>query len=618
MLANRHIIWIVVFITVCAGGCSSSARAEPRYTTANPVAQDEFDRARELFQSGRATDAEQGFSSFIIAHPEDSLRPAAELYLGRIAEAEGNHDEAAAWLELAAASNDQELAAAARRELGASLLGAGQAERALAILEPLAGRLDGQAAADLYETLAGAASAANDPSRQIRFLDAWCRYGGRPACAAARPRVDECVGQLDEETLNRLHDELPRRGRGWGSTTARLGILAAGRGDIATAVERLEELEEANLAEGSTAGALRSAIEQLERIDWTAIGALLPLTGRARLVGEQMRSGLELAAGGDDPLRLVVRDTAGGPDSVVLAIDELVESERVAAIVGPVDSSNAEIAARRAQELGVPLLSLTIRPGVTGAGRWILRAFQTNEADVRALVTQGRNGLGHRRFAVLHPDNGYGRVLRDLVEREVVEQGGIFEVALSYSPGQTSFVPLCQELAQHDFDALVIPAPSRTIALIAPALASSGLWSIEPNGSPPEEGRPVQLLLPSIAFSEQLVRQTGRYLQGTLFANVLWTGDPADEVSRFVQTYRDDQGAVPTGWVSQAHDAAQIIRAARATAPAHTREGLLESLHALESATTVGSFTGFEPNGEPRTPLRLLRLEGNEFVRVEQ
>ncbi len=621
MYVSRYLLWITfIAVSVFGGGCSSSARAEPRYTSEDPVAQEEFDLARAQYQQGEAEQAEQLFSNFIIAHPEDPLRPAAELHLGRIAADQGDHDEAAIWLERAAASTDETLSTRARHELGLCLLAAGNAERALAVLEPLAGRLDGREAAELYGALAQVAEALEDTPRRIRFLDAQCRYGGREACASTQEQIAGIIATLDEAVLTQIHESLPHNGDGWAAATGRLGVLAIDRGDGDRARALLEQLARDGADQSPAGEALSAAIEQMERVDWSAVGVLLPLTGRARLVGEQMRAGAELAATTEeDPIRLLVHDSTaasaneGGINGM---IDELVATERVSAIIGPVDGTNAQAAAQRAQELGVPLLSLSIRPELPDQGRWVFRAFQSNEADVHALLTYSYQRLGNRTFAILHPEGNYGRVLRELVELEVEALGGSVEVVRTFSSSQTSFVEVCQELADHTFDALIIPTRSRTLALIAPALATVGLWSTPPERAHPEDGRAIQLLLPSTTFSPTLIRQTGRYLQGAVFTTPLWVGDPDDDVARFVEEYQESQGAAPTPYASQAYDAIQILRAARSSAIGRSREALLDALNGLTEATTIGRFEGFDDSGEPRAPFRLLILDGENFRRA--
>ena len=608
------LVALAMALSVC--GCTSAARAEPAYVARDAAAQEDFDRARAAWTAGRPEEAERGFSAFVATHREDPLRHGAELHLGRIAASRGRHDEAVTWLELAALSTDPTLSTTARRELGTSLLALGRPGRALEVLEPLTGRLDGAEAATLYGTLAEAARAAGDGARALRYLDARHRFERDGAARLLlEGQITATAAALEPDALEALHGALPRTGAGWAAATGRLAELVLALGDETRARALLRALEAAGAATSPTAAALRATLDEVARVDWSAIGVLIPGSGRARLVGEQVLEGLELAtearAGAGGRVRLVVRDTEGA--DVARLVDELAGSARVAAIVGPVDTASATAAARRAQELGVPLLALTIEPGVTGAGDHVLRPFHTNEAEVEALVDEAI-GRGLRSFAVLAPDHGYGRTMRRLFEAAVVRAGGRLVASRTYPPGTTSFVEVCRELSPASFEALFLPDSSRAATLVAPALAAAGLFA-QPAGrrDVPSGTRPVQLLLPAAAFDESLVRRAGRYLQGALVATPFWAGDTSPEVSGFVERFVAARGRPPSSWASQGHDAVRILEAARARTSTRTRRALLEALLRLEGAETAGPFAGFLPSGEPRTPVRLLTVEGDGF-----
>jgi ABC-type branched-subunit amino acid transport system substrate-binding protein len=618
VMRHRVLLFMVQPLLVWSWGCSSSAQAEPRFASADPAVQDDFDHARALFEEQRLEEAGQRFSSLVIHHREDPLRPGAELYLGRIALRQERYEDAVVWFERAAEADDEALSTTARRELGQALVGAGDPQRAIAVMEPMAGTLDGRDAAQLYRTLAQAADAAQDSERRLRYLDAAHRFGGRDDREQVASQIRALVNELERDEMDRLVRSLPHNGLGWAAVAARLGAMAAAQGEAERARALMSQLEEAGAE--AEAAPLRAALEAMERIDWSAVGVLLPLSGRARLIGEQMRAGIELAAAEetDEPLRLVIRDSASPPEGGIEAlVTELVESERVSAIIGPVDAERAEAAARRAQELGVPLLALSIRPDLPVAGSWVLRAFQSNQAEVRALLEYAMTRRGIQTFAVLYPENGYGRVLRQLVEREVAALGGQVVVTEGYQPSITSFVNHCQRLADHQFEALFIPDGSRAVSLIGPSLASVGLWSRGPASAAPPHGRGIQMLLPSAAFSPGLMGQAARYLQGATFALPFWPEDPEPTAARFVEAYRTSQGTTPTAYASQAHDALQILRAARAEVRQQNRASLLEALLEVRSAQTVGRFEGFDEVGEPRAPLRLIELEGDAFRRLE-
>src|SRR5690606_5060117 len=239
--------------------------------------------------------------------------------------------------------------------------------------------------------------------------------------------------------------------------------------------------------------------------DPRAIGAILPLTGPGREVGQRAMRGLAVASGAPsvgpaapDAPQLVVRDDGGDPERAARAVEDLVSVHRVIAIVGPLEGDTAEAAARRAQELGVPLLTLVPDPRVVEAGEMVFRLFASPQDEATALVLAAR-ARGARRFAVLRPSHRYGERMSAAFAEAVRAAGGELVHSATYDASATSFGDVVRRLSAARFDALFVPDSAAKLALIAPALAAGGLWSTPAGASPPRGGRAISLLAPSVA-----------------------------------------------------------------------------------------------------------------------
>jgi branched-chain amino acid transport system substrate-binding protein len=121
------------------------------------------------------------------------------------------------------------------------------------------------------------------------------------------------------------------------------------------------------------------------------VGCLLPLTGPFAIYGEEVLNGIQLGAGmfdeseQDPALELVIRDTKGEPEDAVSGLEDLVINEKVMAIIGPLSSRTAVAVAKRAQELGVPIIALTQREGITKEGEMVFRNFLMPSQEVNRL-----------------------------------------------------------------------------------------------------------------------------------------------------------------------------------------------------------------------------------------
>jgi len=81
------------------------------------------------------------------------------------------------------------------------------------------------------------------------------------------------------------------------------------------------------------------------------IGCILPLSGEDRVYGMRSLHGIELAIHafepnyGGMPIKLVIRDSKSSPSEAKAAVEDLVDAERVMAIIGPLLSVTSEAAA---------------------------------------------------------------------------------------------------------------------------------------------------------------------------------------------------------------------------------------------------------------------------------
>ncbi len=105
---------------------------------------------------------------------------------------------------------------------------------------------------------------------------------------------------------------------------------------------------------------------------------------------------------------LVIRDSKGDPLEAEKAVEELVTKEKVIAIIGPLLTITVDKAARKAQQLKVPLLTLSQKEPLYGKGEFVFQNSLTPSDQIQALVTYAIKELELRTFAVFYPNSPYG------------------------------------------------------------------------------------------------------------------------------------------------------------------------------------------------------------------
>lgn len=619
----RAVAFALALAFTLAAGCPKKPEETtlPLVTTDDPVAEAAVEEARERAASGDAPGARAAYEGFLREHADDPLVPIARLELGQLLLAEGRYEEARAQFEPVAEHEDESVAERGSFYLGVAMHLLGESAAAIARLEPMVGRtVDPRETALLLQTLGAAAERTGDRIAAVEAYDTLLSEAvPEDDKHQARERLSAVIGGLEAQEAYVLFGRLSREGETWPLVTRRAAQEAFAAGDLGRVSELIHALEEADVTLDEELRAMALRAGRTGRVHPQAIGAILPLSGRGREVGQNALHGLMIAAGiplqgppGRTTPRLHFRDSGGDPDRARAAVDDLATLHQVVAIVGPVSGEAAVAAAERAEELGVPLLSLAPDGRLVERGDHVFRIFSGPTEEAQALVRAAR-ARGATRFASLHPAHGYGRAMTRALREAVEASGATWAGAVAYEPSATSFGEPIDQLKALSFDALLVPDAGRRIALVAPALAAKGLWS----GPAPEGGRTIQLLLPSPGLDQALVRNAGRYVQGALFASQFHAESATDEGAAFVAAFRDRFGEAPDAYAAAAFDGFRLVaRAVAATSRGEEvdRDRVTRWLAQSSGFDTVGSSGGLGPGRGPARLPRVLELQGAELA----
>ena len=421
--------------------------ALPLVTTDDAAAEAEMQMARDAFEQGRSDEARRRFRGFLERYPSDPLTIVAQLGLGQLALADGDLDEATARFATVSAHPDELMARRGRLYAGVTLQVRGEDSAALAALRPFVGQtIDPSETSLLLRTIAAASRALGARDEALVALDQLIRSPVPEADKEeAREAVDDLVVAATSEEIQAAATELPVEGYAWPLVAKRAVTEAFEAGDLGRVRSLVAALEERNVPLDEELRDLALRAERNQETDPYAIGALLPLSGRGREVGQLALQGLLLAAGtpatgtpARDQTRVVFRDTAGDAARAREAVDELVSLHRVIAIVGPLSGPTAEAAAHRARELSVPLISLS--PVETSPDAGAYRMLPSPRVEATALAERVIRS-GARNIAILHPESAYGQAMRIAFAAAVEAAGGAVAGTVSYPPDATSFGP---------------------------------------------------------------------------------------------------------------------------------------------------------------------------------
>lgn len=419
--------------------------------------------------------------------------------------------------------------------------------------------------------------------------------------------------------------------------------------------KELVERERGSRVSEQAAALLRRA-DAREKVDVRAIGVAVPLSGDFQAYGQKALQAILLAAnvfGPDDPsarVRIAVRDSGGDPAKAAQAVEQLFAEEGIIGIVGPLLSNETEAAGPRAQALGVPLVTLAQKKGLTDAGPYVFRNSMTAATQARAIADHAFTALGAKRFAIMYPQNAYGEELAFLFWDEITARGGEVVGIEHYEPKENdftdevellvgrseSFIPARRDeweklrrIAREeqartgkkpkdlslapivDFDALFVPDDYKRVGQLLPFFALADV----PIGGYTARNvnvRPVVPLGTSGWNNPELIERGGRYVDGARFVDAFYPESPKPEVKAFVERFVGVYLRVPDILDALAYDTTGAM-VDRMRAGANGREKLRDALDGMKGYKGVTGLTGFDKDRDASRELTILVVADKEI-----
>jgi ABC-type branched-subunit amino acid transport system substrate-binding protein len=554
-------------------------------TTGNATARSRFQDAKAKFLRDGSEGAE--FAQIVQDFPQDPIVPWAELYAGMAALKDHKYADADAHLAKAAESNaDAGLSTRARMFLGITKNYEGDAATARKLLAGTDKAIENDDERTEWLAAAAYATAAGDkPLSALPIFDQLYDRVSPAERAVILARVEDVVAGADPNALGRVYDELAdRKGPSIAVVGSRLILVKEQTGDAQGAAKLRTDIAPVRAAVGlpATITAAQAGGAGTTGGNPGLIGAVIPLGSKTQSrVAEAAVAGLGLAAGAPTGKGVAAIETRKAVDQTeaAAAVDDLA-SKNVVAIIGPIDGSSVDAAAARAGDHQVPLISLATAPEQRATGAFVFHVRHAAEARARTLA-QRALARGIKTFAVLAPENGYGKAVGAAFTKEIEKGGGKVVTTVTYAKGTKSFAAQAAQLGT-SWTAVFVPDQADVLGLIAPALAATGNLA-RPMPFPKKVigGRPILLLSTAEDLNDQYLVNAGRHSEGALLAPGFYPDDGDPKLKPFVDSYKAAYGHPPAATDAYAYDAAQLVAAGAAGG----RAGLTQTL-------TSGQLTG--------------------------
>ena len=440
-------------------------------------------------------------------------------------------------------------------------------------------------------------------------------------------KIRAIIDTFDTEEKLAQVESLYRGAYGGGYAKLKLAQLAKRRGNEALSKRLLMELEKEYRATGYGPPLKEfAAPAPLPEKSKYTLGVVLPLSGLYQPFGEKALQGIQLAikeidVPGKTPLiSLVVRDSKEDPAETEKAVEELVRQEKTIAIIGVLLSSTVERAAKRCQQLRVPLITLSQKEPLSVKGDFVFQNSLTPSVQVESLAAFAIRELELRTFSVFYPNSPYGHHFKNLFTQEVTRRGGKITGSVAYQEDQIDF---SQEIKTF-FKIKSTPRDDSRKTKeeeYVPTLLVDALFI------PDSYDRAGQIMIQLDYYNVKgmtylgtnawnnpgLLSAAGKLAEGAILVDAFSKTNPSPSSEHFVKEFRKTYSREPGTLEALSYEAAELVREILRAKSVSSPIQLKEEIHRVQNFQGACGLKAFNEDGKMIRTLSILRVNKGQI-----
>ncbi|MGH8653105.1 MAG: ABC transporter substrate-binding protein [Gammaproteobacteria bacterium] len=342
------------------------------------------------------------------------------------------------------------------------------------------------------------------------------------------------------------------------------------------------------------------------------IGALLPLTGDAKIYGEEMQKGVELAltlysnARSKPKIELATEDDAGQARTAVSGFIKLVEVNKAIAVIGGAMSSTAMPIAPIASSKKVVVISpAASAPALTKAGGYAFRVWPSDTYEATMLAELTVSKLKLKTAGIIFVNNDYGKGASEIFSRQFQKSGGSILLNEGYQQNSTDFRTILIKARSLKPEAIYIPGYYKELANLIKQATELGIKT---------------QFLGGVGFQEpSLLKLVGAAAEGTIYTTPYYEPKAGDhETKVFVDTYMKTYSQEPGISAAHSYDATRVLLAAISKSDADaTGPSVREALLRTRDFPGVAGTITFDDKGDVIKPVAFHIVRKGKFQPFE-
>jgi len=302
------------------------------------------------------------------------------------------------------------------------------------------------------------------------------------------------------------------------------------------------------------------------------------------------------------PVRVIFEDDKSSTYEAVRKVRQLIDRNKVLAVLGEVASSRSLAGGLIADTSEVPMVTpSSTAVSVTQHRQWVFRTCFTDDQQGAVAAKFVRDAMSVRRVAIFFAaQDTYSSGLARAFRHEFKRLGGEVVFDKGYQKGETSFRTYLSELRSSNYEAVFVPNYYNEMVLIARQARELGI--------------PGRVFVGGDGWdSSNLLDGAGEELEGAHFTNHYAPDVPWENSRKFFADYTSAYGHDPTSLSAQGYDAARVLADAIARAQDESPKAIREALAQTRGFLGATGTLTMDKDHNAMKPIVVVQIKDKHF-----
>jgi len=339
------------------------------------------------------------------------------------------------------------------------------------------------------------------------------------------------------------------------------------------------------------------------------LGAILPLTGGAAMLGENVRNGIQLAvdeinAGGGingRAIQVEFGDSKDEPKEGVSLMTRFTSVNKYPAVITAMTAITAPLIPIAERSKTVVFATMVSSPTFADQSEYLFRCFTRAETEVPPLANIAYKRLGMHTIASLYVDDDFGRGYSERFRTEFEKLGGRIVEQIPFTRGGADFRNTITKLKTTDADGIYLVGYDKAMGLIPKQLREMGIEK--------------PLIANASMATPEYIQIAGEAAEGIVLMNFAFStrAPRTEEGKALVKKYEEKFGSTPLVLTVIGYDIVGLLAEAIKN-KGYSSEGIRQGLLAIQDYEGVIGKLKVQPDGEVDVPLMPLVIRGGKPV----